>query len=78
MTEHTLRYLDVALPGGAVMRIGLATGGPPDDDDGGELIIAAGFPDRVGWSRLLAGGVNVPASALPELRDALAELEASR
>lgn len=76
-TQQTLRTIDVPLPGGCVLRVGLLTG--TDDEDGGdaELVLACGYPDRAGWSRLLASGLNVPASTLPALRDALTTLEDS-
>jgi|GEM_PF-2319672 len=69
-TRSTLDTLDIPLPGGRTLR--LAVHRRPDGE--AELLIAAGYPDRVGWPRLMAEGVNLPASALPELVAALEAL----
>ena len=69
-TRSTLDMLDIPLPGGRTLRLALHRG--PDGD--AELLIAAGYPDRIGWPRLMAEGVNLPASALPGLVSALEAL----
>jgi hypothetical protein len=68
---QTFRSIDVALPSGATLRVGLLS---TDGDKDGELVLACGWPARAGWTPLMAEGVNIPASALPALRDALAAL----
>lgn len=73
MVERTLKHLDVPLGNGAVLRVGLFTGAK--SDEGGDLLLAAGFPDRLSWPRIMAEGVNVPAASLPALREALDELQ---
>lgn len=70
-TRSTLDTLDVPLGGGRVLRLALHR----EPDGRADLLIAAGFPDRTGWPRIMAEGVNVPADALPELREALESLE---
>lgn len=69
-TRSTLDTLDVPLPGGRVLRLALHR--VPDGD--AELLIAAGFPERTPWHRLMAEGVNLPGEALPELMKALEAL----
>lgn len=69
-TRSTLDMLDIPLPGGRMLRLALHRG--PDGD--AELLIAAGFPDRVGWNRIMAEGVNLPGEALPDLVRALEAL----
>ena len=71
-TRSTLDTLDVSLPGGRVLRLALYR----DAAGNAELLIAAGFPDRVGWNRIMAEGVNLPGEALPELVRALEALRA--
>jgi hypothetical protein len=65
VTVHT-----VPLPGGRRLHLALThdAAGAPD-----ELVIAAGYQDA-NPLYVLSGGVNLPASALPDLRDALAAL----
>lgn len=74
MIQQALKYLDVPLGNGAVLRVGLATG--DGCEEGGELLLCAGWADsdRLEWRRLMAEGVSIPALSLPELRDALAKL----
>ena len=72
LTDTTLRTLRIELPGGRVPRLALSL------DEHGEpvdLTIAAGFADDAPL-RVLGAGVCVPASGLPELRDALRGLVA--
>jgi len=69
-TRSTLDTLDVSLPGGRVLRLALYR----DAAGNAELLIAAGFPDRVGWNRIMAEGVNLPGEALPDLVRALEAL----
>ncbi len=68
-STFTLRTLELALPGNRLLRVALTF-----DQDGHpqDLVIAAGFEGRRVLD--LSEGVNLPASALPALRDALAEL----
>jgi hypothetical protein len=70
----TLHRMDVPLPGGRILRLALTldADGTPED-----VVIAAGFPDGAAL-RDLAGGVALPASALPALRDALHDLDRNR
>lgn len=68
-TDAILTTLDVALPTGAVLRLGLARGAAGEPP---ELVFACGHPGRTAWHRLMAEAVNIPAGALPALRDALA------
>lgn len=72
MTTRTveLACIDVGLPGGRTLRVGLHK----EPDGTAELVLAAGFPERDGWARLLAEAVNLPAEALPELVRALEAL----
>lgn len=70
LTDQTLRTMRIDLPGNRVLRLALSL------DEHGEpesLTIAAGYADDAPL-RVLGSGVCVPASALPALRDALAEL----
>lgn len=69
--RSTLDTLDLPLPGGRVLRLALHH----EDDGTTELLIAAGYPDRHSWRRLMAEGVNLPAEALPELVRALGTIE---
>ena len=69
-TRSTLDTLDVPLPGGRVLRLALHR----EEDGTAELLIAAGFPDRTPWRRIMAEGVNLPGEALPELVGALEAL----
>lgn len=66
----TLRTLDLPLPGNRLLRLALT-----HDANGRaqELVIGAAFEGRP-LLDTLSEGLNVPASALPALRDALAEL----
>lgn len=68
--RSTLDTLDVDLGGGRVLRLALHR----QPDGSAELLLAAGFPERVGWARLMAEGVNLPAESLPALRGALEAL----
>lgn len=70
VTDTTLRTMRIELPGNRVLRLALSLdehGAPAD------LTIGAGFESDPPL-RVLGAGVCLPASALPELRDALAEL----
>lgn len=66
-TRSTLDTLDLPLPGGRVLRLALHR----EEDGTAELLIAAGFPGRTPWRRIMAEGVNLPGEALPELVGAL-------
>lgn len=70
-TRITLDTLDVPLPGGRTLRLALHR----EADGSADLLICAGFPDRDGWARLMAEGINLPGAALPELVKALETLE---
>lgn len=71
-TAVTFKAMDVDLPGNRVLRVllSLNAAGEPED-----LCIASGF--RPITIHALSQGVNVPASCLPALRDALASLGAA-
>lgn len=69
-----LDTLDMPLPGGRILRLALHHG----EDGEAELLIAAGFPERTGWPRLMAEAVNLPGEALPELMKALEALGSAR
>jgi hypothetical protein len=71
LTDATLRTLKIDLPGNRVLRLALSLDehGQPVD-----LTIACGFATDAPL-RVLGSGVCVPAAALPELRDALQEIE---
>jgi len=53
-TRSTLDMLDIPLPGGRTLRLALHRG--PDGD--AELLIAAGYPDRIGWPRVVLQGFS--------------------
>lgn len=71
LTDQTLRTMRIDLPGNRVLRLALSLDGDGAPTD---LTIASGFESDPPL-RVLGSGVCVPASALPELRDALAGLE---
>ena len=77
MTECRVRYMDVDLPGGAVLRLALATGA--GCSEGGDLLLATGWrdSDALEWRGLMGAALSLPASAVPELRAALSAMEAT-
>lgn len=68
--DTTMRTARIELPGNRVLHLALTF-----DHDGApaDLCIAAGYASDAPL-RLLGSGVNVPAGALPALRDALTDL----
>jgi hypothetical protein len=76
MAQATLatRMLTIALPGNRILLVALAI-----DEHGSplDLCIGAGYATDPAL-KVLAEGVNLPASALPELRDALTALDEAR
>jgi len=70
LTDTTLRTMRVELPGGRVLRLALSVNGHGEPVD---LTIGCGYASDAPL-RVLGAGICVPASALPELRDALSEL----
>lgn len=70
LTDTSLRTMKIDLPGGRCLRLALTF-----DRDGApaDLCIGCGFTSDAPL-KVLASGLNVPASALPQLRDALAEM----
>lgn len=73
MADITMRTAKLDLPGGRALHLALtfdADGEPAD------LVLAAGYVTDPAL-KVLGTGVNLPASAMPELRDALASLEAA-
>jgi len=53
-TRSTLDMLDIPLPGGRMLRLALHR--RPDGD--AELLIAAGYPDRIGWPSVVLQGFS--------------------
>ncbi len=67
-----MRTAKLELPGGRALHVALTF-----DDDGGpaDLVLGAGYASDNAL-KVLSEGVNVPASVMPALRDALSTLQA--
>ena len=73
MTTLALDTVSITLPGNRALIVALVHDAEGSDQ---HVLIGAGFPDH-GLLPMLAAGVSIPASALPELQHALATLTAN-
>ena len=72
MADLTMRTAKLELPGGRALHVALtfdSTGEPAD------LVLAAGYASDPAL-KVLGSGVNLPATAIPALTDALSTLQA--